>query len=198
MTTTSKQCKQCGQVKLLSEFYAKRAECKECSKKRPYLKSATHKAQRFLYKERNREARKLPGAATTKEITSLLSNAHTCDYCGCELTKKSIDHIIPLSKGGTHELTNLSVCCPRCNSSKRATDVNDWMGKKMTKRRGRPQQYTRIRLETLNKILGGYLGRRLYAEASAIEFAMRSLNVHKDEAVIQDAKEQMEQFLKEN
>lgn len=30
----------------------------------------------------------------------------------------TIDHIIPISKGGTKELSNLTLACARCNSSK--------------------------------------------------------------------------------
>lgn len=34
-------------------------------------------------------------------------------YNGVLLT---IDHIVPLAKGGTNRLTNLQVCCSACNS----------------------------------------------------------------------------------
>jgi len=43
-----------------------------------------------------------------------------CHYCkaispGTEMT---IDHVIALSAGGDHDLNNLVVCCPSCNSFK--------------------------------------------------------------------------------
>lgn len=31
----------------------------------------------------------------------------------------TVDHIVPLAKGGTHELSNLSVLCRACNARKR-------------------------------------------------------------------------------
>lgn len=121
MTITTKQCKQCGKTKTVSEFYSKRAECKECTKKRPYLKSAAHKAGRFNYRKRYQMVKKLPGSATTKQIKNLLISSDTCTYCGCSLEQeqKSIDHIVPLSKGGTNEITNLAVSCIKCNCSKK-------------------------------------------------------------------------------
>lgn len=40
-----------------------------------------------------------------------------CHYCGKE-NPTSIDHILPISKGGTHEMHNLLPCCISCNSTK--------------------------------------------------------------------------------
>lgn len=44
----------------------------------------------------------------------------TCKYCGV-LTgpDAEIDHVIPLSKGGTNELDNLVTACRPCNQAKR-------------------------------------------------------------------------------
>ena len=43
-----------------------------------------------------------------------------CVYC-TRVTKLTQDHIIPLSKGGWHDLDNLVPACARCNSVKGAT-----------------------------------------------------------------------------
>ena len=40
-----------------------------------------------------------------------------CLYCGNPAT--SVDHIVPLSRGGDHELHNLRMICLRCNYAKR-------------------------------------------------------------------------------
>lgn len=46
-----------------------------------------------------------------------------CPICGCtmdytnNLTKPSVQHNIPISKGGKHELGNISVICASCNKS---------------------------------------------------------------------------------
>src|SRR5260221_6487779 len=44
-------------------------------------------------------------------------DSHKCSYCGstCDLT---IDHIIPVAKGGTSTIENLRTLCGRCNMSK--------------------------------------------------------------------------------
>lgn len=62
------------------------------------------------------------GSATTDEIKSVLS-AERCYLCGGKFTIKrpaTLDHVIPLSKGGRHEVTNLAAAHASCNSKKHA------------------------------------------------------------------------------
>jgi 5-methylcytosine-specific restriction endonuclease McrA len=42
---------------------------------------------------------------------------YTCHYCGQEAN--TVDHVIPISKGGTDEATNMVAACIKCNSGKR-------------------------------------------------------------------------------
>lgn len=51
-----------------------------------------------------------------------------CIYCGIKLTTKtySVDHVIPLSKGGNNFLSNLAICCKKCNSSKLNRTPEEW------------------------------------------------------------------------
>jgi hypothetical protein len=52
-----------------------------------------------------------------KEIRFLLeSQGKTCAYCEAKLeTEYHVDHIIPVSVGGTNTLKNLVLSCSRCN-----------------------------------------------------------------------------------
>jgi 5-methylcytosine-specific restriction endonuclease McrA len=44
----------------------------------------------------------------------------TCQYCKKKLTEKrlTIDHVVPVSRGGRHEWTNVVAACSACNNRK--------------------------------------------------------------------------------
>lgn len=47
-----------------------------------------------------------------------LRDNHVCQYCGITGVKMTIDHVIPKSKGGGFEWSNLVTCCEKCNQKK--------------------------------------------------------------------------------
>jgi 5-methylcytosine-specific restriction endonuclease McrA len=57
------------------------------------------------------------------EINALYTRP--CYNCGTK-ENLSIDHIVPLSKGGRHSIGNLQTLCRSCNSSKGKKFVMEW------------------------------------------------------------------------
>jgi 5-methylcytosine-specific restriction endonuclease McrA len=51
-----------------------------------------------------------------------------CAYCN-STDNITIDHIVPLSRGGTHERANLAPACWSCNCSKGARLLEEWTGR---------------------------------------------------------------------
>lgn len=52
-------------------------------------------------------------------------DAFTCRYCGrrSDEVKLELDHVIPVSKGGTNDRDNLATSCEDCNAGKSAKDA---------------------------------------------------------------------------
>lgn len=55
---------------------------------------------------------------------------HSCVYCLQKTNKLTMDHVIPLSKGGKHSIENIVPACGSCNSSKHVKDIYLWVQSK--------------------------------------------------------------------
>jgi 5-methylcytosine-specific restriction endonuclease McrA len=81
-------------------------------------------------RKREREkthARRALKGSTSPALTEFMAELVTqpCTYCGA--TKNiTVDHVIPLSRGGEHEAANLTAACYSCNSSKGAKLLDEW------------------------------------------------------------------------
>jgi len=56
-----------------------------------------------------------------KEISNKIfqRDNYTCVYCNKIGGKLEVDHIIPISRGGGNELSNLATACRKCNRQKK-------------------------------------------------------------------------------
>jgi 5-methylcytosine-specific restriction endonuclease McrA len=136
-------------VKDLPEFKARRAEYAKLNSKkksdydRQYrlknkdhldlIKSEWRKRNSFLvdmiqrnYKARRR-AQEGEGDATRKIKEWAQSQKKICYWCGVGCSANfHIDHYVPLSRGGKHEISNLVIACKACNLKKNAKDPYDF------------------------------------------------------------------------
>ncbi|NEQ63032.1 MAG: HNH endonuclease [Moorea sp. SIO4A1] len=53
-----------------------------------------------------------------------------CAYCGTTGTQLEIEHIKPLSKGGSNRVSNLAIACHSCNQSKSAQEIEQFLSGK--------------------------------------------------------------------
>lgn len=66
-----------------------------------------------------------PFSPEMKDQVWLKTNGH-CSYCGIPLlpfTNFTIDHVQPVSRGGTDAFVNLTPCCKTCNARKNALPI---------------------------------------------------------------------------
>ena len=71
------------------------------------------------------------GTITRKEIQRLLSAP--CAYCG--VTENiTVDHVVPLARGGDHTIGNFLPACKTCNSRKRDSFITEWRKRESPRR----------------------------------------------------------------
>lgn len=70
------------------------------------------------------------GDHTYKEwLAQLRAFGHRCAYCRARLTRttRSRDHAIPLSRGGSNDISNIVPACRSCNSRKGARTAHEFV-----------------------------------------------------------------------
>ena len=76
-----------------------------------------------------------------------LRDNYTCQYCGKRFEPRSLtcDHIVPRSRGGTAEWTNIVTSCLHCNL-KKGDKLPDEVGMRPRKRPSRPNGFYMLML----------------------------------------------------
>ena len=87
-------------------------------------------AEKVREREREKTYARRARQPHSAELAELMAQLVTqpCAYCGAT-ENITIDHIIPLSRGGKHEAKNLAPACYSCNSSKCNRLLSEWVGR---------------------------------------------------------------------
>ena len=72
---------------------------------------------------RNRTLAHTPYLILDKELRKIYNSP--CFMCGCK-ENQSLDHIVPISRGGSHSVGNIMTLCLQCNMSKHARTITEW------------------------------------------------------------------------
>ena len=77
----------------------------------------------------------------------LVRDRYTCAYCGSRPRRLTIDHIVPVSRGGKSNFDNCVACCAPCNSRKGSQTPRE-AGMHLRRRPYRPtiSEFIRLRL----------------------------------------------------
>lgn len=90
-----------------------------------------HIKRRLYYRDRKTQRRFSIKAENDGTLSpQIIKQASHCLYCGTAFSltcKATIDHLIPIKKGGSHSAANVAVCCLTCNSRKGSLDYLDWI-----------------------------------------------------------------------
>lgn len=71
----------------------------------------------------------------TKQVLIDLYNQIQCKYCKEDIPEelRTIDHVVPMAKGGKHTITNLVMACKSCNSMKKDMTVEEFLSRLLRK-----------------------------------------------------------------
>lgn len=149
----SKCCRACNEWLPLARFARKpdcsggvRNRCTTCDGRWAYkyhrdtvIKSVRNYQKRHPEKvrlqkqasERRRHGRKMAGrGVSTQELRDLLeAYGGICAYCRVA-DADTIDHVMPLARGGHHEIENILPACRACNFEKHTMTLDEWQVKK--------------------------------------------------------------------
>ena len=92
--------------------------------------------RRLLRQQRERAAAGLTPTQRSALLHRWIIRGTRCAYC--EALAETIDHVIPLVRGGDNFEGNLAPCCKACNSSKAARLVIEWRTRKRPSRTTSP------------------------------------------------------------
>ncbi|KAB2332931.1 HNH endonuclease [Bacillus mesophilum] len=130
MCEETKYCSRCDQDKPIDVFYkANRSYCAECERAaasvrmREYGRTPRGKASMALQNARKTIKKNGYEVEDNLEVDDVLAVmeffGNTCVYCDQEIAgTMSIDHVVPLSKGGGNTKANIVVACMPCNVKK--------------------------------------------------------------------------------
>lgn len=133
LPVAAKRCTTCGEHKPLSAFYRVqsdgprlRSRCKPCIQASQQTDPVT-----FKWRSLALDLRKRPAggkAPTATALRSALGEPYRCGLCGGALSWEvaALDHLLPLSRGGTHAIENLCWMHRVCNTAKGGLTIEEF------------------------------------------------------------------------
>lgn len=146
-----KTCRHCKVQKTLDNFYKADPKhsvqgvstyCRPCrpialpqNKEKSRLATAAYRQKNrdtYLIKHRVSQAKRrglaVNGSVSAEQAKYLYAKTH-CRYCKLYVEPKdrTADHIVPLKKGGLHDISNLDMACWTCNCSKRDKSEEEFL-----------------------------------------------------------------------
>ncbi|MFJ8394374.1 HNH endonuclease [Streptomyces sp. NPDC094144] len=129
-----KECRLCGRVKPANDFLAGKAKrpssaCASCRKYRAAQHRRKYYASLDTDKRHTLTQRKRAEDYGTEHVeysrTAILARwLWKCAYCNANA--EHLDHVVPLSRGGSDVESNMVPACAKCNLSKGAKTLEEW------------------------------------------------------------------------
>lgn len=92
---------------------------------REWRRNNKDKMAEYYHRRRSLAIKNGNNTLTSKQIKELMNNHPYCEYCSVK-ENLAVEHIVPLSRGGTNSIDNVTVACKLCNSSKSTKLLSEW------------------------------------------------------------------------
>lgn len=98
-------------------------------KNKKYVANNIEANRNYWRNSRAKRIAKIKSGVESRDLTAWVeAQEKVCFWCGVDVSDGfHIDHYIPLSRGGEHELHNLRVSCESCNLRKHAKMPEEFM-----------------------------------------------------------------------
>lgn len=137
-----KTCRRCKRPKPVAEFSVEhrnrdglRSWCDDCSNERTLEWHRANPAAMGRLRAVRRGAEEAGRVAETDWLRVVRRHCGRCAYCARPNPRPSMDHIIPVTRGGQHFIGNLLPVCKACNSSKADRLLVEWRYRSRTRAR---------------------------------------------------------------
>lgn len=120
--TVTIECASCHK-----KFRSVRTRTRYCSRQCFGTSTRKYRSEPLTHKQRRDARESIIGLTRLQRRTLLhkwIRQSRTCSYCDQLAT--TVDHIIPLARGGTNYEGNLAPACVHCNSSRRDKTLTEW------------------------------------------------------------------------
>lgn len=133
-TTHKRVCPDCGGIKS-----TKSTRCWDCTNKAKTIRALGD--HRLVRAHREQEAPGMRPCDRARLLSKWKRQNKHCAYCTD--SADTIDHVVPLVRGGTNYEGNLVPACKSCNSSKGGRTVIEWRTGKPARRMTNPVKWKR-------------------------------------------------------
>lgn len=108
-----RECEWCG-----AEYETHQSQSKYCADR------CAKKASKLRRRAREHNA---PGSYTWAQVIRLhLLADRRCSYCDEHVAQPEPDHVVPISRSGRNDISNILPCCQRCNGDKGDMTLAEW------------------------------------------------------------------------
>ncbi|TQL56536.1 HNH endonuclease [Rarobacter faecitabidus] len=120
-----RKCEECG-APIEAQRSTRRFCSRKCINRRADRDNPHRRAELRQKRRKNLIAGAAPAGVTERDWNRLVRRYDSkCAYCG-ETKPLTVDHVVPISRGGRHSIGNVLPACLPCNTSKRDRLLIDW------------------------------------------------------------------------